>query len=123
MSNEALLSVFHRFRHALFTCDTEALDALLARDYRGYNLRGEMEDRTVVLGAYGPGGVELTDFDVSELGIEVFSEVGILTGKGYVAGTWQGQSWSHHLRFCDIYVHREASWQLLLSHATPMEGS
>ncbi|MGW8266538.1 MAG: nuclear transport factor 2 family protein [Longimicrobiales bacterium] len=121
MSKEALLTVFDRFRDALFACDTETLDALMAEGYRSYNLRGEEEDRNVVLAAYRPGGVTLTDFEVSELRIEVFSEVGVLTGRGFVAGTWEGQSWSHHLRFCDIYVAREGSWQILLSQATPME--
>jgi hypothetical protein len=121
MSKEALLSVFHRFRDALFACDGETLDALLADDYRSYNLRGQLEDRTMVLNAYRPGGVELTDFEISELRIEVFSEVGILTGKGYVAGRWEGEPWSHHLRFCDIYVDRDGTWQILLSHATPVE--
>ena len=121
MSKDALLSVFNRFRDALFACDTATLDTLLARDYRSYNLRGELEDREVVLDAYRPGAATLTEFEVHELEIEVFSEVGIITGKGYVAGTWAGESWCHHLRFCDVYVNRDGRWQLFLSHATPMD--
>jgi hypothetical protein len=121
MSKEALLAAFHRFRDALFACDTDTLDALLAEDYRSYSLRGELEDRNVVLDAYRPGFAELKDFEISELRIEVFSEVGIITGKGYVAGRWGGEPWSHHLRFCDIYVDRDGSWQILLSQATPLE--
>ena len=121
MSKEALLATFHRFRDALYACDTGTLDALLAEDYRSYNLRGEPEDRDVVLNAYRPGLAELTDFEVSELQIEVFSEVGIITGKGFVAGRWRGEPWSHHLRFCDIYVDRDGIWQILLSQATPLE--
>lgn len=120
MSKDALLSVFNRFRDALFASDTPTLDTLLARNYRGHNLRGELEDREAVLHAYRPGAANLTEFEVDEVEIEVFSEVGIITGKGYVAGTWEGQPWSHHLRFCDVYVNRDGRWQLLLSHATPM---
>jgi ketosteroid isomerase-like protein len=121
MSRESLLQAFQRFRDALFACDTETLDALLTDNYRGYNLRGEPEDRNVVLKVYRPGAAQLTDFEVEELRVEVFSEVGIVTGRGYVAGSWQGHPWSHHLRFCDVYVLREGDWLLLLSHATPME--
>jgi hypothetical protein len=58
---------------------------------------------------------------VSDVQVEIFSEVGILTGKGYLAGTWEDQDWSHHLRFCDVYVKKESGWRLHLSHATPME--
>lgn len=121
MSEEALLSTFRQFRDALFACDTEALDSLLAEDYRGYNLRGGLEDRVAVLEAYSPGNAELRDFEVAELRVDVFSEVGIVTGRGYVEGQWQGQTWSHHLRFCDIYVLREGRWILFLSHGTPLE--
>jgi len=121
MSKEAVLSVFHEFRDALFARDTRTLDALLAEDYRSYNLRGELEDRDVVLKAYSPGGAVLTEFQVDELSIEVFPEVGILTGRGYVAGTWEGQPWSHHLRFTDVYIHRHGRWKIFLSQATPME--
>jgi hypothetical protein len=121
MSKEALLATFHRLRDALYACDTGTLDALLADGYRSYNLRGELEDRNVVLSAYRPGLAELTDFEISELQIEVFSEVGIITGKGFVAGKWRGEPWSHHLRFCDIYVDRDGSWQILLSQATPLK--
>ena len=121
MSKEQLLSAFHRFRDALFACDTEALDALLAQDFQSCNIRGELEDRSVVLEAYRPGITQLTRFEISELRVEVFSEVGILTGRGSVAGTWKGQSWSHHLRFCDVYVSRGGSWQVLFSQATPLE--
>jgi len=39
MSKEQLLSAFHRFRDALFACDTEALDALLAQDFQSHHLR------------------------------------------------------------------------------------
>jgi hypothetical protein len=121
MSKESLFRTFQRFRDALFACDTEALGALISDDYRGYNLRGEPEDRHVVLEAYRPGVAQLTHFEVEELSTEVFSEVGIITGRGYVAGTWKGHPWSHHLRFCDVYLLREGNWMLWLSHATPLE--
>jgi len=121
MSKEAVLSVFHEFRDALFAQDTRTLDALLAEEYRSYNLRGELEDRDVVLTVYSPGGAVLKEFQVEELQIDVFSEVGIVTGKGYVEGTWEGQPWSHYLRFMDVYVHSDGRWKILLSQATPME--
>lgn len=118
---ERVLGSFEAFRDALFASDVEVLDRILAEDYRGYNLRGDLEGREVVLGAYAPGAVSLEQFDVRELRVEVFGEVGIITGKGYVAGSFAGDGWEHHLRFCDIYVERGEEWILHLSHATPME--
>jgi ketosteroid isomerase-like protein len=119
-SKTEVLAAFHQFRDALLACDTAALNDLMTSDYRGYNLRGVLEGRDMVLDAYRPGETSLEEWEMDDLQVEVFSEVGILTGKGYVAGTWQGQPWSHHLRFCDIYVRRDGAWRLYLSHATPL---
>ena len=122
MSRETRLrATFDDFRDALFAQDVEALDGILATDYRGYNLRGRLEDRGVVLAAYAPGVVSLETFEVQELQVDVHGEVGIITGKGYVAGSYQGESWEHDLRFCDVYADRDGDWKLLLAHATPME--
>jgi ketosteroid isomerase-like protein len=118
---EALMATFQEFRDALFASDVPVLDRILAADYRGYNLRGDLEGREVVLEAYAPGAVSLEKFEVRELQVDVVGEVGIFTGKGYIAGSFGGEGWEHYLRFCDIYVDREGAWKLLLSHATPTE--
>jgi len=115
-----VLACFHAFRDALMANDTKALDGLMTQDYRSYNLRGGLEGRELVLETYRPGSTTLDIWDVSELQVEVFSEVGVLTGKGYIAGTWEGEAWSHHLRFCDIYVRKNEAWHLHFSQATPL---
>lgn len=116
-----LLDTFHRFRDALFASDTEALDRLLASDYRGYNLRGEFEGREVILEAYRPGAVSLEVFEVRDLQVEVLGEVGIITGVGFISGSFAGEPWEHDLHFLDLYRNGNAGWELLVSHATPME--
>ena len=118
---QTLVAAFDEFRDALFASDVEVLDRILAADYRGYNLQGHFEGREVVLEGYAPGAVVLEVFDVAELHVDVVGDVGMLTGKGYVAGSFEGEPWEHHLRFCDIYLDREGAWELFLSQATPME--
>ena len=109
---------FYRFRDALLANDVDTLDALLAPDYRGYNLRGEPEGRDMILQAYSPGVVKMDRFDTNELRVEVWGAVGIVTGCGIVEGSAGGERWKHELRFCDIYRYGEVGWQLYLSHAT-----
>jgi ketosteroid isomerase-like protein len=118
-----LLSAFEAFADALKACDTHALDRLMASDYRSYNLRGYLEERDVVLDAYAPGVTKLEEWETDELQVEIFPDVGIITGRGFLAGSSQGQPWSHHLRFVDVWVLRGERWRLLISQATPMEES
>lgn len=117
--SNAVLDTFHRFRDALFACDTETLDEILAPEYRGYDLNGNLETRSAILEAYRPGTTTISEWEISDLQVEEYPEVGILTGVGYVAGEWKGEPWSHRLRFCDVYVKRGNAWVLLLTQATP----
>ena len=41
-----------------------------------------------MLEVYGAGSTTLDTWKVFDLQLEVFSEVGILTGKGSLSGTW-----------------------------------
>ena len=119
MSAEAeVRHCFDRFRDALLANHVLTLDALLAPDYRGYNLRGELESRDLILQAYSPGVVTMDRFETSDLCVEAFGEIGIVTGCGIVEGSAGGERWKHALRFCDIYHHSDVGWQLYLSHAT-----
>lgn len=120
--DDELLSAFHGFRDALMANDIERLDALLAQDYRGYNLRGGLEGRELILQVYSPGVVTMDRFETDDLRIEVHGDIGIITGKGYVAGSAGGERWEHELRFCDVYRHGDTGWQLYLSHATEIAG-
>ena len=66
-SDDEILSVFSRFRDALLANDVDTLEAIMTPDYRGYNLRGGVEGRDVVLQAYSPGVVKMDRFETSEL--------------------------------------------------------
>ena len=121
-SDDEIMSVFSRFRDALLANDVDTLEAIMAPDYRGYNLRGVLEGPDVVLQAYSPGVVKMDRFETRELRVEIFGEIGILTGCGFVAGSAGGEQWEHDLRFCDIYRRTGERWQLHLSFATPLES-
>ena len=59
----------------------------------------------------------MDEFSFHDLRIDVQREVGILTGNAFVAGTFQGEPWEHHLHFCDLYLKSATGWQVFLSHA------
>jgi hypothetical protein len=116
-TKDELLEAFHRFQDALVANDTDTLDRLMAPDYRGFSLRGELEDRDAVLEAWKPGGVCMNEVHYRSLEADIRGEIGILTGRGSVAGTFRGQPWGHDLHFCDLYIRTSQGWRILLSHS------
>ena len=116
----SLLGTFDKIREALFTNDVQMLNLLMAEEYVGYDPHGNRQDKNMSLDAYKPGAAKLDTYDVEELESRVIDEVGVITGKGYIHGTFAGSEFEHSLRFLDLYIHREGRWQLYLSQVTPL---
>ena len=119
-SKNQLLDTFEKVKSALFSCDVQALKQLMAADYVGYDPRGERQDRQMTLEAYTPGGVQLDRYDVHEVETRIVGDVGVITGKGYIHGTFAETEFEHDLRFLDMYVNRDGRWQLFMSQVTPL---
>jgi ketosteroid isomerase-like protein len=115
---DSLLAAFMAVRDALLAGDTEALRALYAEDFRSHSLRGEVEGREAVLEAFGPDGVRLDMFEVEDLAVEVFGDVGILTGLGSIGGRFDRTEFRHRVRFVDIFLRRDGRWRYLFSQST-----
>lgn len=98
--------------------DAEVLAAHVAEDYRGCDAGGRQHGRDLMLSAYGPGGVRLSAFDVSELHTTSWSDTVLVTGCAWIRGTYRDQQFEHQLRFLDVYARRAGAWQLVASQVT-----
>jgi len=117
---EHILDVFARFRKALFANDVQAMEELIADEYIGYDPRGNPQDKKMSIDAYQPGCAKLDAYDVNDVETRVIGDVGIITGTGYIHGTYAGYEFEHRLRFLDLYINREGRWQLYLSQVTEL---
>lgn len=115
---DGLLAAFRAVRDALLARDVPVLRELYAEDFRAHSLQGGVEDRGAVLAAYGQGGVHLDLFEVEDLSVEVFGEVGILTGLGSISGSYERTEFRHRVRFVDIFVRRDGRWRYRFSQST-----
>ena len=119
-AEERLLSTFEKFKEALLGSDVQALRAMIADDYLGFDPQGRPQDRAMILEAYRPGGVRLDSYDVEDCETRITGNVGIITGTGRIHGTYGAQQFEHRVRFLDLYVHKSGRWQLYVSQVTPL---
>jgi ketosteroid isomerase-like protein len=115
---ESLLAAFRAVRDALLAGDTEAIRDLYDEDFRSHSLSGDVEGREAVLEAFGPGGVRLDMFEVEDLTVETFGEVGILTGLGSISGRFDRTEFRHRVRFVDVFLRRDGRWCYHFSQST-----
>ncbi len=120
VAEDELSQTFHRLQEALLHSDVNSLRDLIADEYRGFDPRGQLQDKEMTLESYGPGGVRLQRYDVEESETRIIGEVGIICGKGIIQGFFGECEFWHKLRFLDLYVRRDNRWQLFLSQVTPL---
>jgi ketosteroid isomerase-like protein len=119
---DGLLEAFRGVRQALLSGDTGSIQELYAEDFRSHSLRGDVEGRDAVLEAFGPGGVKLDMFEVEDLAVEVFGDVGVLTGLGSISGWFDRSEFRHRVRFVDIFLRRDGRWRYHFSQSTEIAG-
>jgi hypothetical protein len=117
-SVEEVKNVFNRQRNALLNNDLVLLKEIYPPDYEGYNILGGIEKRDLIFQFYKPGGVKLDRFDAENLNVEVFGNVGIVSGVGIIHGRYLDQEFGHRIRFIDIYLFRKDKWQCYRSQST-----
>jgi len=119
MKNEkTLISVFEEFRDALKACDVNKLGKLISDDYQGFSLHGTIETKEIILEAYAPGKITLSEYSVENLKCEVSGSLGIITGKGRIEGRYDEHPFQHEVLFTDIFKYQGESWQYHQSQVT-----
>jgi len=117
-SESTVLGVFESLRRAMLSNDADTLRLHIAGDYRGSDAGGRTHGRDEYLAAYGPGGVALTAFEVSDLRTEAWSDTVLVTGVVELRGAFLDQQFEHRSRFLDVYRQRDGAWQLVASSVT-----
>ena len=115
---EKLIECSKAIKTALMSNDMVALKKLYSEDFQGFSINGDVETLDVILEAYQPGAVKLKSYEVIDQKAEVFGEVGIISGTGYVNGSHGEHEFEHRLCFTDIYLFRDGTWKCYRSHAT-----
>lgn len=119
---DQLIKCSENIIEALKTNDLDALKELYMPDFMGISLRGEQETLEMILETYQPGSARLESFKIHEQQAEVFGDVGIITGSGYISGFYGKYKWEHNLRFTDVYLYRDGKWRCYRSQATEMDS-
>lgn len=119
-STEHVLQIFDAVRQAMLTNDADVLRAHVDADYEGSDAAGRLHDKEQMIAAYGPGGVELAVFDVSEVRARSLTDTVLLRGIAHIRGRYGDEEFEHELRFLDVYALRETGWQLVASHVTDL---
>lgn len=115
---DELILTFNELRAALQNNDSNKLSEIISEEYKGISLHGTLETKADILNSFKPGGVILTDYNAEETEFEISDNLGIFTGKGFVAGRFQEFVFEHHVLFTDIFKYYDSGWKYYKSQVT-----
>lgn len=96
--------------------DVETLDTLLADEFTLQGAAGQL-DRAGLLEA-AAGAYEIDEFGYEEIDPEIYGNTAVLVSRYWQTGRLDGRDVSHRMNVTDIWLRRDARWQIVRRHAT-----
>jgi len=102
-----------QWRTAQLAGDIAAMDRLLADDYFGISVAGQLNNKTQQLERLRNHTLVLTRLDVSDVKIKLVGRVAIVTSLAQVEGVNEGESLRGTYRYTRIYKrYPDGSWKI-----------
>ena len=111
-----LVELSHELVRAVKRHDPQRLDQLLAREFTLLGAAGEL-DRDGLLEAAG-GAYTIDDFVYEEIDTEVYGDTALVLSRYEQTARLDGRDVSARMHVTDVWVRREARWQIVRRHAT-----
>lgn len=120
---DELKTTFINLINALKENDTNALDYIVSNDYKGFSIHGTIETKNDILNSYGVKGVVLSEYSVEDIEFDQIGDVGIISGKGLIAGIFEEFDFRHKVLFIDIFKFDNSSWKYYKSQVTEINSA
>jgi hypothetical protein len=111
-----LVELAHDLARAVQAHDVVRLDALLASEFTLQGAAGHFDRAEFLEMAAGP--YQLEDFAYEEIDPEVYGNTGVLVSRYRQQARLNGRDLTHRMHVTDIWVRRDARWQIVRRHAT-----
>lgn len=119
---EGLKAASEELKDCLKKSDTARLNELISDGYRGFSLNGTIETKKEIIECYAPGNVIISEYSVEDVSYEISGGLGIVSGKGFIAGSFNEYKFSHNVLFTDIFKYEGNSWKYYRSHETEIKS-
>jgi ketosteroid isomerase-like protein len=108
----------HRLRDAMLNSDVDALDRLLAPELIFTNHLGQLQGKQDDLAAYRSGALKIKSLIPSEQRIHVYGDIGIVSVRVQLLGTYAGNSANGDFRFTRVWAFSgDKVWRVVAAHA------
>jgi ketosteroid isomerase-like protein len=103
---------------AMLKADVGALDKLLGADLTYTHGDGRVIDKTAFISDFKTGAFKYVTIEPSDMAVRVFGDVAVVTGGAAMHVVNNGADAHIKIRYTDVHVRRNGSWQMVAWEAT-----
>ena len=117
-TEKAIRQLESRRFQAMIEADTAALDTILADDLTYTHTSGWVDTKEQFIGWLESGELNYESISTDSVRVRVYAAVAVVTGQAAVKIKVNGQEKNLQIRFIDVYVKRNAHWQMVAWQST-----
>ena len=115
-----ILKLEDDWARALKTKDRQILDAIVARNFTFIEPDGTVKNRDEYLADRSGDNADIESFEPADLKVSVFKDCALASGLAKITERRQGKRYRFSLRWKELWLKDNGSWQVVASQATPV---
>src|SRR6185295_9455503 len=96
---------------AIVRKDRAAIEANMAEDFRQIDGAGNVETKASFVERLVSDKLEMGPYAVEDFDVRLYGDVALLSGRTRVTGRNDGEPFTGHYRYIDIYVRKDGLWK------------
>jgi ketosteroid isomerase-like protein len=98
--------------------DALAIAANMAEDFRQIGSDGGVADKAAFVRDLTSADLTIDPYTVENFDVRLYGDVALLSGTTRMTGRYQGEPFTTHYRYIDIYVRRDGVWKIVSVQTT-----
>lgn len=105
---------------AIVRKDSTAIEENMSDDFRQIDGRGNVESRaSFVEGLLSPQ-LTIDPYTVEDFDVRLYGDVALLCGRTRMSGNYDGERFTSHYRYIDIYARTNGVWKIVSVQISPI---
>lgn len=109
-----------RWDKAIVAKDRAAIEGNMAEDFRQIDRAGNVETKASFVEGLMAPELEIDPYTVEDFDVRLYGDVALLSGRTRLTGRYQGEPFTSHYRYIDVYVRRDGEWKIVSVQISPI---
>lgn len=98
---------------AIVRKDRAAIEANMADDFRQIDGAGNVETKASFVDGLMSDKLEIDPYTVEDFDVRLYGDVALLSGRTAMTGRYEGEPFTSHYRYIDIYARNDSAWKIV----------